>query len=223
MNLPIVDVPGGVTLLAGGPVAGRDLRAALALAPDLVAVDGGADRAMALGHDPCAVIGDMDSISDRARQRLADRIHAVAEQDSTDFEKALSRVRARFVLALGCLGGRVDHELAVFSTLIQQAKGPPCLLVGGSDVVFAAPAARTLRLNLRAGDRVSLFPMMRTGGRSEGLRWPIRGLDLRPDGRVGTSNEATGPVDLCFDVAGMLVILPRNRLKAAFSALVSAG
>ncbi|MBL4915988.1 thiamine diphosphokinase [Szabonella alba] len=221
MILPIVEVTGGATLLAGGPVRRGDLQAGLALAPDLVAVDGGADHALRLGHEPRAVIGDMDSISDAARQRLAGRIHVIAEQDSTDFEKALSRIRARFVLALGCLGGRVDHELAVFSALVQQQEAPPCLLVGAQDVVFAAPAGRPIRLPLRSGDRVSLFPMAPVTGLSEGLRWPIRGLDLRPDGRVGTSNAATGPVHLRFDAAGMLVILPRNRLKAAFSALVS--
>jgi thiamine pyrophosphokinase len=223
MNLPIVDAAAGVTLLAGGPVLRRDFRAALALAPVLVAADGGADRALRLGADPQAVIGDMDSISPEAREQLAGRLHPVAEQDSTDFEKALTRIKARFVLALGTLGGRVDHELAVFSTLVQRLDAPPCLLIGAQDVVFAAPPRLDIRLALRPGDRVSLFPMARVGGRSDGMRWPIDGLDLRPDGRVGTSNAATGPVRLWFDAVGMLVILPRNRLRAGFSALVSAG
>lgn len=223
MILPIVDVPSGVTLMAGGPVLRRDLRAALALAPHLVAADGGADRALRFGQSPQAVIGDMDSISQDARARLASRLHQIDEQETTDFDKALTRIRARFVLALGCLGGRVDHELAVFASLVQRQDGPPCLLVGAQDVVFAAPASRDIRLALWSGDRVSLFPLAPVRGRSEGLRWPIDGLDMRPDGRIGTSNAATGPVSLCFDSAGMLVILPRNRLDAAFSALVSAG
>jgi thiamine pyrophosphokinase len=223
MILPIVDAAAGVTLLAGGPVLRRDLRAALALAPVLVAADGGADSALRLGADPQAVIGDMDSISAEARDRLAGRLHPVAEQDSTDFEKALTRIKARFVLALGTLGGRVDHELAVFSTLAQRRDAPPCLLIGAEDVVFAAPPRQDIRLALRKGDRISLFPMARVGGQSEGMQWPIDGLELRPDGRIGTSNAATGPVRLRFDGAGMLVILPRNRLRAAFSALASAG
>jgi len=223
MNLPIVDAAAGVTLIAGGPVLRRDYRAALALAPVLVAADGGADRALRLGGDPQAVIGDMDSISAEASQRLVGRINAVAEQDSTDFEKALTRIRARFVLALGCLGGRVDHELAVFSALIRHRDAPPCLLIGAEDVIFAAPAQQDCRLALCPGDRVSLFPMSPVRGWSEGLRWSIDGLDLRPDGRIGTSNEAVGSVHLRFENAGMLVILPRNRLHVAFSGLVSAG
>lgn len=223
MILPIVDAAAGVTLLAGGPVLRRDLRAALALAPVLVAADGGADSALRMGVEPQAVIGDMDSISPEARERLAGRLHPVAEQDSTDFEKALTRIKARFVLALGTLGGRVDHELAVFSTLVQRRDAPPCLLIGAQDVVLAAPPGQEMHLALRPGDRISLFPMAPVSGHSDGLQWPIDGLTLRPDGRIGTSNAATGPVRLWFDGAGMLVILPRNRLRAAFSALGSAG
>ena len=52
-------------------------------------------------------------------------------------------------------------------------------------------------------------------GRSAGLRWPIEGLHLAPDGRIGTSNEALGPVHLEFDAPGMLVILPRAALAVA--------
>ena len=61
--------------MAGGPVLRRDLKAALAHAPCLVAADGGADRALALGQVPDAVIGDLDSISAVAQARLGARVH----------------------------------------------------------------------------------------------------------------------------------------------------
>jgi thiamine pyrophosphokinase len=90
--------------------------------------------------------------------------------------------------------------------------------VGREDVVFAAPPE--VRLALRAGDRLSLYPLARVTGTSEGLDWPIAGLTFAPDGRVGTSNRVTaGPVALQFEAPGMLVILPRARLDAAFDAL----
>ena len=217
MKSAIVDVLNGVTLIAGGPVARRDLSTALRLAPVLVAADGGADRALALGAEPVAVIGDMDSLSGAARSRLgAARVFPIPEQESTDFDKALRSIRAAFVLTLGCLGGRVDHELAALRTLAAGG-GPPCVLIGRQDVVFAAPPA--LRLQMRAGDRFSLFPMRAVTGQSSGLRWPIDGIGFAPDGRVGTSNVALGPVDLCFDGPGMLVIVPRARLKVALRGL----
>jgi len=217
MKHGIVQCQTGVTLVAGGPVLARDLAAARALAPNVVAADGGADRALALGVRPIAVIGDMDSISAAARASLADVLHEVAEQESNDFDKALRHIAAPFVLALGCLGGRVDHELAVLSVLVQRA-GVPVLLVGREDVIFASPAV--LDIAMRAGDRFSLFPFAPVTGRSEGLVWPIDGLQFAPGGRVGTSNKALGPVRLEMDGHGMLVNVPRARLGVALAALV---
>jgi thiamine pyrophosphokinase len=55
---------------------------------------------------------------------------------------------------------------------------------------------------------------------SAGLRWPVSGLAMRPDGRTGTSNEATGGrMRVGFDAPGVLVILPRAWLVPAAVAL----
>ncbi len=216
------DIPGdrmavgtGVTLVGGGPVARDDLRRALAHAPCLVAADGGAEHVLAAGLLPDRVIGDMDSISAASRDRLASRLWPVGEQDSTDFEKCLARIDAPLILGLGFTGGRMDHALAALSVLARY--GGPRLLIGAEDVVFAAPAKAAL--DLAPGTRVSLFPMCEITGRSRGLEWPIDGLSFAPGGRAGTSNRATGRVTLAFDGPGMLVLLPRDCLAAALSAL----
>ncbi|EEW25673.1 thiamine diphosphokinase [Rhodobacter ferrooxidans] len=218
MNHPIVESSEGVTLLAGGPLRRRDLALALARAPRLVAADGGADRALAVGRRPEAVIGDMDSLTPQGRAALAGRLHEVPEQESTDFDKALRSIAAPFVLALGVAGGRIDHELAVLNVLARRPDRV-CLLIGPEDVVFHAPA--TVTLALRPGDRLSLFPLAPVTGESDGLRWPIKGLRFAPGGVIGTSNEVTdGQVRLRFDAPGMLVLLPKARLDAALEALV---
>lgn len=214
----IVESSQPVTLVGGGPVPRRDLALAMARAPVLVAVDGGANRLVALGHCPSAVIGDMDSISPELRARLPSEIlHEVAEQDTTDFDKAMRSVRAPFVLAVGFQGARLDHGLAALSALVRHA-GLPCIVIGAADIVFHAPPR--LDLALVRGDRVSLFPMAAVTGRSRGLRWPIAGIRFAPDGRIGTSNAASdAQVVLEMDRPGMLVILPRRRLDAAIAAL----
>jgi thiamine pyrophosphokinase len=219
VNQAIVESSAGVTLIAGGPVAKRDLTAALKRAPCLVAADAGADRALACGHEPVAVIGDGDSISRAARARLGpERFHEIPEQMTTDFDKALRSIHAPFVIALGVAGGRLDHEMAVFNALVRH-RGPPCVLIGVQDVVFHAPARLVLRL--RVGDRLSLFPMAAVAGDSAGLRWPIGGIAFAPDGMIGTSNEVTAAeVRMRFEAPGMLVMLPRARLDAALAALV---
>jgi thiamine pyrophosphokinase len=110
----------------------------------------------------------------------------------------------------------VDHELAALAALLSAPL--PVLAVGAQDVVFAAPTRLALRL--RAGDRLSLFPMAPVTGRSRGLDWPIDGLDFAPAGRIGTSNRVSaGEVELGFDSPGMLVMLPRARLDAALDAM----
>ena len=215
MTVEFVYSSGGVTLLGGGAVAAQDLQSALTIAPKLIAADGGGDRALELGAMPEAVIGDMDSLSAAGRARLAGRIHEIAEQDSTDFGKCLAHVRADFYLALGFTGLRLDHTLATLNEVAQRA-GQRILLIGEEDVIFRAPDA--LALDLPLGARFSIFPFGRVVGRSEGLRWPVDGLTLTPDGRVGTSNEVVGAVRLWLS-GPALILLPKPHLPAALSAL----
>lgn len=208
----IVDSATGVTLTGAAAFGARDLARALRLAPCLVAADGGADRLLRLGATPQAVIGDLDSLSAEARARLAGRLHEIPEQDSTDFDKALGRIRAPFILGLGFSGGRADHALAAISGL---ARHPlqRCFLVSAQDVSFLAPPALTL--HLPQGSPLSLFPLGPVRGTSQGLRWPIAGLDFAPDGQIGTSNAVLeGPVRLTFTAAKMLVIVPLRSLAA---------
>ncbi|OIQ75587.1 thiamine pyrophosphokinase [mine drainage metagenome] len=219
MNSMIVQTQRGVTLVGAGPVTPVGLRAALRLAPHLVAADGGADRVLAAGLMPEAVIGDCDSISAGARARLpAGVLHLIAEQDTTDFDKALRHIAAPFVLAVGFAGGRVDHTLGVFNTLVRRAD-QACFVLSPRDVVFVAPEEVTLRL--KPGSRLSLFPMGAVAGESEGLRWPIGGVGFAPDGAVGVSNEVSAPlVRLRFSARRMLVILPRAALLPAIESRV---
>ncbi|MCV2868227.1 thiamine diphosphokinase [Defluviimonas sp. WL0002] len=206
-----------VTLLGGGEVDRETLSEALSFAPRIVAADGGANVARAFGHVPEWVIGDLDSADRRHLAELdPSRVLFVAEQESTDFEKCLMRLRAPFILGLGFTGLRFDHSLSACNALVRHP-GSTCLLVGRDDVIFHAPSS--VSLDLAPGMRVSLFPMAEVSGRSEGLRWPIAGLTLAPGGRIGTSNEATGRVEMEFDSHGMLVILPRIALGAAIAAL----
>lgn len=199
-----------VTLLGGGKVSAADLAMARALAPVMVAADGGANTALSAGWMPDAVIGDFDSITAQARAEIPDaRQHVIAEQETTDFEKCLSRIEAPLVLGLGFLGARLDHALAALVGL-GRLHQRPCVLLGAEDIVFVGPPRLTLDLPL--GSRLSLFPVGPVTGTSAGLKWPIAGMDFAPHVRIGTSNEVTGPVDLTFDAPRMLVILARQHL-----------
>lgn len=221
MRTPIVQSFEAITLVGGGDMGPGDLDLALKRGPILVAADGGADAAMRAGHAPVAVIGDFDSLTPATKARIPpDRLFAIGEQDSTDFAKALGSIAAPLVLAVGFLGGRVDHQLAALNTLVRHADRP-CILIGPGEVIFHTPAR--LELDLSPGDIVSLFPMRPVRGRSVGLEWPIDGLELAPDKRIGTSNRALGPVRLEMAGPGLLMIAPRKALDAVMRAILSPG
>jgi len=181
------------------------------MAPTLVAADGGANVALGAGRVPDCVIGDLDSLSPEARALLpAGRLHLIADQATTDFEKCLMRIAAPLILAIGFTGARIDHELAVWNVLARLG-AHRCIVIGQEDVVLLAP--ERLRLDLAPGTRVSLFPMSPVRAESTGLRWPVDGLAFAPDGVLGTSNEATGPVELRVLEGRLLLILPRACLR----------
>jgi len=209
----------GVTLLGGGELAPGALTQALDHAPHLVAVDGGADHALAAGHLPARVIGDLDSLSDAARTRLADRLEHVPAQDDTDFDKALDRVLAPLVLALGFTGGRLDHTLAAVSSV---ARRPllRAVIWGAEDLCFVTPPR--LDMDLPPGSRLSLWPVAPVRCASAGLVWPTDGLRLDPAGVIGTSNAVgAGPVRLEPDTPSLLCLVPvahRAQVLAALSA-----
>lgn len=207
-----------VTLFGGGFADPALVTECLRRAPVAIAADGGARTALSLGIVPQAVVGDFDSISAEDKAAIPpERLFEISEQDSTDFDKALRVISAPLILAVGFLGGgRADHELAAFNTLVRsQAR---LLLVGSHDVAFHLKGGRDYRFECGAGLRVSLFPFHPVSGESEGLHWPIRGLDFTPGGRVGTSNHATGPVRIRMDGDGMIALLPRSALDIAIRA-----
>ena len=212
--------PSPITLVGGANLRRTDLTVALSLAPTLVAADGGADALLAAGAVPAAVIGDMDSLGAGARAAFADVLIEVAEQDSTDFDKALRHISAPLVLALGFSGGRLDHELAALHGLLRHPDRR-CVVIGAESLTFLCPPE--VSLDLGPGTVVSLFPMAPVAVCSEGLRWPTDGIAFAPDTRIGTSNAATGgPVRLGADAPAMLVILPKALLPQVVAALAAA-
>jgi len=207
-----------VTLLGAAADADEILSESLALSGAVVAADGGAARALAYGVMPDAVIGDFDSFEPALRAQIpAERLHDAPDQNRTDFDKALSSIEARLVLAVGFTGQRLDHELAVYNALLRH-QGSPAIVVGSVDIAFHARAE--VNLTLPIGTRLSLFPFKDVEMVSKGLKWPTDGLLFSPTGRVGTSNEtAAAQVQLRPSGPGMLVILPRTALRDVISAL----
>ena len=214
----IVQSTGIVTLVGAGDVDDVSLLESLTYSDRIVAADGGAARVLAIGRQPDAVIGDFDSIQPEVLSGIPEeRLHPSEDQDTTDFEKAVSQIIAPLILAVGFTGRRLDHELAVYSSMLRLTR-TPIIVIGPEDICFALDMSLTL--NLDVGTRVSLFPMAEVKCASRGLRWATDHLVFHPLGRIGTSNEAIdAEISLVPSGPGMMVILPRATLPEVIQAL----
>ena len=220
MNTILYSFSSIVTLVGAGPASHSVLQRALGFGPVAIAADGGADALAKLGHPIHAIIGDLDSI-DITENWLNSgvRIHQIAEQDTTDFEKCLYSVEAKLFLAVGFLGGATDHALAALNALLAY-ENKRIILIGDRDATFLCPDK--LELELPIGTRISLIPLVEVVGlQSQGLRWNVAGLRMRPGGRIGTSNANDDSlVRVGFDRRGVLVTLPISQLSAMIAALL---
>jgi thiamine pyrophosphokinase len=209
-----------ITIVGGAHFSQELLLESSRRAPVVYAADGGANLCMQYGCQPKQVIGDLDSLSPSLRSELdPSRVIHVAEQDTTDFEKLLIRVDAPFMLAIGFMGGRIDHQMAVQTVLTAYAHRK-IICLGNEDAMFVCPPE--IDLPLDAGTRVSLYPMAPVQVRSTGLYWSTDGLSFAPDGQIGTSNHAKGPVTLLPSAPRMLVVLPKTCLDIAMDAVQAA-
>lgn len=202
-----------IAIVGGGTVDPAILRDLAARDVTLIAADGGADSIDEAGLVPAAIIGDLDSLSDRAGWEQRTRVIHIPEQITTDFQKALYSTRAPVTLALGMTGKRLDHTLAALSAALQVAPDRHLLLVDEVDVALASVGPIAFSAAVR--ERISVHPLVPIRfKRSRGLYYPLDGLTLEPGGLIGTSNEGSGgPVEIVpADSTPWLLILGRERL-----------
>jgi thiamine pyrophosphokinase len=210
--LPVLTRDAPICLVGGGPVAGATLAALTPTVTGFVGVDSGADLLLARGISPLAVIGDLDSLSQAARTGFAAITHHIREQDTTDFEKALLRIRAPLIFAIGFTGGRLDHSLSVLNAMARHP-AQMVVLVDEWDLSFLVPQ-NGITLDLPAQMRVSLMPLGNVTATASGLRWPFADWPMHPAGAVSASNMALGgPVRITAQ-GPLLLTLPRAHLPS---------
>lgn len=216
MISPVVSKSSPVTVFGGADIGTAELNISLSAAPIIVAADGGADHALAVGRDVAAVIGDLDSVSDAAKKAFADRLYFVDEPDTTDFQKVLARVDAPLFLACGFLGGRLDHTLAVLNVLVRFA-AKRVILLSDDDVVFLCPPE--LNMSLPVGARFALLPLGDARVTTRGLRWDLVDADLHPARLVSSSNEVASPDVRILAEGPVVITLPLAQLPAVIAAV----
>jgi thiamine pyrophosphokinase len=170
----------------------------------VIAADGGARHAAALGVAIDLWVGDGDSIGEDALAALeaagVPLERSSQDKDESDTElavRAALRLGQESVLILGALGGRIDHALANIGLLAmpELAGKEAAILDGRSRTVLirapgpdGAPAER--RLPGMPGDLVSLLPLGPgvEGVTTRGLAYPLMDEPLPPGRARGLSN-----------------------------------
>jgi thiamine pyrophosphokinase len=217
---PIVSSSSVVALVGGASLGNTELATISPLVSAFVGVDGGADHLLRANLAPAAVIGDLDSVSPKARAAFADVLCHISEQSTTDFEKTLVRVASPVVVALGFTGGRMDHTLSVLNVMARYPDRA-VVLTNDDDVCFLAQIGTT-NLGFPMGTRVSVMPLGQAVVSLQGVRWPFAKTTMTPDGFTSPSNETTTN-DVILETDGpVLITLPRAHLETALKAAVRA-
>ncbi len=209
-----------VCLVGGAPIEKDAISAVFSHVDAFVGVDGGANHLLAADVTPDAVIGDLDSLSDLARATFADLLHQVTDQSTTDFEKALTRIVAPLIFAIGFTGGRLDHTLSVLN-VIAQHPDRAVILLDKDDVSFLAHIGTTA-FDLARSTRISVMPLGVAVVSVSGVQWPFTAQRMAPDGFTSPSNAALGGQVTIETDGPVLVTLPRAFWQIAAQAAVRA-
>ena len=189
--------------------------------PDLViAADSGADIAAGAAVTVDILVGDLDSISRRALDRIFDGKTVIEahspDKDATDLELALEvalRADPSEIVFVGGGGGRLDHLLGNVGVIgSPAARHVPVNWVMERETAYVVRGGRTIPTS--PGELFSLIPIGKDahGVHLRHARWPLHDASLRVHGSAGISNIALGQeVEIEVGEGAVLVIFNHDR------------
>jgi len=178
-----------------------------------------------LGLRPDVIVGDMDSTPKAVQEKYAGRIVHVAGQDDNDLAKAFALMRERFpevtdIHILGAGGKNEAHTVGNLGWLMEwerrslaetglglASRGVNVEMVSDGSTAFAV--SDSTELHVGCGRKLSFFatdPGLSL--HSEGLQWPLDGVDLTRWWAATLNRASSDVVTLRFSrPAPVLVIL----------------
>ena len=165
---------------------------------DVIAADGGAHHAVAMGLLPRVVVGDLDSISadliDQLKTQGVEFEKYPPAKNKTDLELAIERAirdGAQEIVLLGALGGRLDQSLANVLLMAQQDWPATIHLVDATEIATVIHGGESMTFEATPGSTVSLLPLSAevTGITYTGMLYPLDNATLALGSTRGVSNE----------------------------------
>ena len=159
----------------------------------VVAADAGADRLLKFNIVPDWIIGDLDSISEKAITKLEDWTITNKDIQKTDLEKAVDYAfekGVKEIVIVGWEGGRIDHTLAALG----MAFDPRIKLIDDKFTVYCVDGEK--RIKGKENTLFSLIAMPEARVSVNGARWNLEHEKLKIGGRgihneIGPSGKAT--------------------------------
>ena len=180
----------------------------------VIAADGGADLALAMGRSIDVLVGDMDSITEvalaKARRDGVRLVEHPVDKDETDLELALSIAvaAAPHVHVVAAAGGRLDHALVNVAVIASPrwASATVEATIGDHQVLVVHDECT---IDGSVGDIVSLVPMggPARGVTTRGLHYELDAETLDPLAGRGVSNLILAPPASVRVQEGVLVVI----------------
>ena len=202
-----------IVIVADGTFPTHDIPLGYLRSADIrVCCDGSAESLILAGFIPDAIVGDMDSLSDRLKNSFADRLYIDDNQETNDLTKSVIWCREsgyNDIVILGATGKREDHTLGNISLLAEYAQNISVKMV--TDTGIFIPFLRSCTIESLPGQQVSVFSIdPDTEITSTGLRYPLKNKKLK-NWWEATLNEASGDhFGLSFEDGKVLVFLEFN-------------
>jgi thiamine pyrophosphokinase len=177
----------------------------------IICADAGHQLADAEGIKPDMIIGDFDSGA-RPATNGSRIIELPVIKDDTDtlscLRYALS-LKAKEIVILGGIGGRLDHTIANLQLLsFALEAGSSCMLTDGDNIVTMVSSGK-YRIKRREGYTLSLFAFTNecTDVTVKGVQYPLYRAKLHNSFPLGVSNNITADSAVISLEAGKLLII----------------
>ena len=183
----------------------------------LICADGGANSALKMKLTPDVIIGDLDSILSKVKNKFnsTSKIIQLKRQNDTDVEKCLKyAIKNNFgeVVLTGVTGNRLDHTFCNLGIVLKYFHNIKISLVAENSHLTAYSG--NVKLNTYPGEIISIYGFnTKTKISSKGLKYPLKNISLPFGQKESTSNVATGEeVELKIKVGIIFVIRDVNLL-----------
>ncbi len=190
------------------PQKGRTLNI-LKKADKIICCDGAINNLIKTGVSPDIIIGDLDSITDFAREIYKDKIIHISDQNTNDLTKAVNFCidnNLKNITIIGATGKREDHAIANIALLSKYSEKVNVKIV--SDYGEFIPLNKSANIKSFKGQQVSIFSLTpETKISSINLKYPLNNYQLEYWWQ-GTLNECLyDNFTLEFDKGKLIVYL----------------